>query len=175
MSILDKHQAPWTFAEPRDDSPEDTNTGSIVSARGRVVAWAESIPSGRDAGMAFSDEQAKRLILAAPVLLECVKTFVFEDEPRDMTPFNILLDDIEGTNTCDPIITEPSLSAFLSWLRKRGPAPKSKAERERDELLAALKSLTRFVPNTGGPGAFGEARRAYVEAKALIKQIEENT
>lgn len=133
MSILDKHPAPWKYTD-----------GAIYDGRGKCVLSSDYVEiegSGEVQPDLEIETSLERLILAAPILFECVKAFVSEDEPRDLTPFNILIDDIEGTNECDPIITEPSLSAFLAWLRKRGPAPKSQAEKERDELLAALKDL----------------------------------
>jgi hypothetical protein len=149
MSILDKRPAPWRLGKHRD---------VIVDAT--CEAGAECFEDGRVAGVtssediAFASSEVERLILAAPVLLACVRAFVSDDCPRDLTPFNVLLSNIEGDGECSPI----DAPAFLAWLGNRGPAPRdggkvedaTSVRRERDELLAALKECAQIF-STEGP------------------------
>jgi hypothetical protein len=135
MSILDKHPAPWTCSG-----------GILVDGNG---SWlADDLHLAEQLGSDSAKDAVERLILAAPVLLECVRAFVSDDCPNDLTPFNILLSNIEGDGECSQC-SQLDIATFLAWLKGRGPAPKSKAKQERDELLESLKEVAQVFATEG--------------------------
>lgn len=159
MSILDKHPAPWGIEElttsppiPRAITCSSPNIHHVMRIGENAVGRNE---------LQFADEQVKRLILAAPELLGSLQEICRKAEAHGSL-----------SSQSVAILHARELVASID----SGPAPKSKAEKERDELLAALKALVTESAST--EMVFADQRPAgwnppaLEAARALIARIE---
>jgi hypothetical protein len=137
MEHMSKHPGPWRYED-----------GRFVDAN----------------GVGLTGNAPMRLILAAPALLEGMQALLSDDGPRDLTPFNLLVDYLDGKPGANGV----DVAEFLKWLRTgKGSVVTSgfrDVEWERDELLAELKRVNEY--SEGGLDQ---------KALALIARIEKET
>lgn len=146
MNILDKHPAPWT------------HDGGVVE---------DSSPCDSESGVVIPDtwgipQEAMRLILSAPELLGSLQEICRKAE-------------VHGSLSSQSVAILHARELVAS-IDSGDPAPKSKAEKDRDELLAALKALVTESAST--EMVFADQRPAgwnppaLEAARALIARLE---
>jgi hypothetical protein len=130
MSTLEKHPAPWATEVCCGNHP--LRLVSLKDATGDEVLGSGGYENDEFADKEFADEEVKRLIAAAPVLLEALAVATSEKCPRDIAPFNLLSGWLNGESG----YPEVNLEAFLKWLRaerttvviERGEGHRGRAE-----------------------------------------------